>query len=72
MNYGIENYEEKLGQALAIACNAFWFEVADTLQEIKGGDFPPEADKRLESVMRESIDLWVKLNTKDSDYIEGE
>lgn len=55
----------RIDLASEMAQNVFWAEVARSFPEIRTGDFCPQAEHRLNVLLKEAVRAWVRLNDVD-------
>jgi len=61
----MEHNEQRIANAVQIASDAFWGEIAKAFPEVKTGDFPAEAVVKLEVANTKAVKLWVELNSQE-------
>ena len=54
------NYD--IGMAVHEADLAFWSKIADTFPQAETGDFPPELDVELTTLMNKCVRVWLSYN----------
>jgi hypothetical protein len=54
--------EEKINKIAQIALDSFWKTVAEYFPEVMQGDFPWDADFKIQIAAEEAIKVWLKCN----------
>lgn len=65
MQKTIENFKEKIEQAVEEAEGAFWQAVAAKFPEVTTGDFSPDAASQFSRACELAVLIWLKSNHPD-------